>query len=107
MRRSAEEALELLYSARSAEEFRLIHQRLDPLVSHPVGPDQWRRAIEVYETLAEGGGAPQRRVKHLALLIAAAAEAATVPILHYDEAYDRIAEITGQAARWLAPRGSV
>ncbi len=28
-------------------------------------------------------------------------------VLHYDEDYDRIAEITGQPMRWLAPRGSL
>lgn len=43
---------------------------------------------------------------HPDLLIAAAAEAAGVPILHYDEDYDRIAAITGQPAEWLAPRGT-
>ena len=52
-------------------------------------------------TAAEGAG------KHPDLLIAAAAEAAGVTILHYDEDYDRIAALTGQAVRWLAPRGSL
>jgi hypothetical protein len=28
-------------------------------------------------------------------------------VLHYDEDYDRIAAITGQEVRWLAPRGSL
>ena len=28
-------------------------------------------------------------------------------LLHYDEDYDRIAEITGQPTRWLAPSGSL
>jgi predicted nucleic acid-binding protein len=41
------------------------------------------------------------------VLIAAAAEAAGVTVLHYDEDYDRIAEITGQPVRWLAPKGSL
>ena len=26
---------------------------------------------------------------------------------HYDEDYDRIAEITGQRVEWIAPRGSL
>jgi predicted nucleic acid-binding protein len=40
-------------------------------------------------------------------LIAAAAERAEVPVLHYDEDFDRIAAVTGQATRWIAPRGSL
>ena len=46
-------------------------------------------------------------MKHPDLLIAAAAEAAAVTLLHYDEDYDRIAEVTGQATRWLAAKGSL
>jgi hypothetical protein len=53
------------------------------------------------------GGTHQRSVKHPDLPIAAAAEAADVAVLHYDEDYDRIAEITGQPTRWLAPAGSL
>jgi predicted nucleic acid-binding protein len=53
------------------------------------------------------GGAHQRSVKHPDLLIAAAAEAADLTIVHYDEDYDRIAEITGQPMRWLVPAGSL
>jgi hypothetical protein len=30
-----------------------------------------------------------------------------VVVLHYDEDYDRIAAITGQPTRWVAPRGSI
>lgn len=46
-----------------------------------------------------------RGSKHADLLIAAGAEAAGVAVLHYDEAYDRIAGVTGQATRWLAAKG--
>jgi hypothetical protein len=28
-------------------------------------------------------------------------------VLHYDEDYDRIAAITAQPTRWLAPKGSL
>jgi len=28
-------------------------------------------------------------------------------VVHYDEDYDLIAQVTGQQARWLAPRGSL
>jgi predicted nucleic acid-binding protein len=97
--------LELLHSARSATEFEEIRQELAALSDCPIEKDQWNRALWVYEQLSAQGGTSQRSVKHPDLLIAAAAEAADVSVLHYDEDYDRIAAITGQPTRWLAPKG--
>lgn len=99
--------LELLHSARNADEFAEIREELAAVDDCPIGKEQWERALWVYEQLSARGGAHQRSVKHPDLLIAAAAEAADVAVLHYDEDYDRIAEITGQSTRWLAPRGSL
>lgn len=99
--------LELLYSTRNAMEFTSLRSELDALPSCPIGVDQWQRALEVYEQLARQGGLHHRAVRHPDLLIAAAAEAAGIPMLHYDEGYDRVAGITGQEVRWLAPRGSL
>ena len=99
--------LELLHSARNAAEFAELREDLSALPDCPVGKDQWGRALWVYEQLSRQGGAAQRSVKHPDLLVAAAAEAAGVPVLHYDEDYDRIAAITGQPTRWLAPQGSL
>ncbi|MBA2359715.1 MAG: VapC toxin family PIN domain ribonuclease [Actinobacteria bacterium] len=97
----------MLYSARNGHEFADIREELDALADCPIGKAQWERALWVYEQLSARGGAHQRSVKHPDLLIAAAAEAADVAVLHYDEDYDRIAGITGQPTRWLAPRGSL
>jgi len=99
--------LELLYSARNPQDFADIREELAALPDCPIGQEQWDRALWVYEQLAAAGGAHQRSVKHADLLIAAAAEAAGVTVLHYDEEYDRIAEITRQPVRWLAPKGSL
>jgi predicted nucleic acid-binding protein len=99
--------LELLHSARSAAEFAEIRQELAVLPDCPIGKDQWQRALQVYERLAAQSGGSQRSVKHPDLLIAAAAEAADLTVLHYDEDYDRIAAITGQQTRWLAPKGTL
>jgi predicted nucleic acid-binding protein len=99
--------LELLHSARNPTEFAQVREELAALPDCPLGTDQWARALWVYEQLSMQGGAAQRSVKHPDLLIAAAAEAADVAVLHYDEDYDRIAEITRQATRWLAPKGSL
>ena len=99
--------LELLHSARSGDDFAELAEDLEALPQCPIVPPQWQRALWVYGELAKQGGAHQRSVKHADLLIAAAAEAAAVPVLHYDGVYDRIAEITGQPCEWLAPRGSL
>jgi predicted nucleic acid-binding protein len=99
--------LELLYSARNPTDFAEIREELAALPDCPIEKDQWERALWVYEQLSVQGGASQRSVKHPDLLIAAAAEAAGVTVLHYDEDYDRIAQITGQPTRWLAPSGTL
>jgi len=99
--------LELLHSARNATEFTGLRGELDALPNCPIGTDEWQRALEVYERLAHKGGLHHRAVRHPDLLIAAAAESAGLAVLHYDEDYDRIASITGQEVRWLAPRGSL
>ena len=41
------------------------------------------------------------------LVIAAAAEAAGATVLHYDADFDRVAKLTGQPVKWIAPRGSL
>jgi predicted nucleic acid-binding protein len=98
---------ELLLSAQNGHEFDEIRQELDELEDCEIGPLQWRRALDVYRELARQGGAHQCSVGHQDLLIAAAAEAAGVELLHYDEDFDRIAAITGQPTRWIAPQGSL
>lgn len=99
--------LELLYSTRNPAEFTTLRRELDALPNCPIGIEQWQRALEVYEQLARQGGLHHRAVRHPDLLIAAAAEGIGIPVLHYDEDYDRIAAITGQEVHWLAPHGTL
>lgn len=99
--------LELLYSARTAVDYAAIRRDFDQYHCVRVEDDVWERALDVYGMLAAQGGAHQRQVAHPDLLIAAAAELAGIPVLHYDEDYDRIAAVTGQDARWVRPRGSL
>jgi predicted nucleic acid-binding protein len=99
--------LELLRSARNGDEFTELAEELGALPDCAIDAEQWKRALWVYGELAKLGGAHQRSVKHADLLIAAAAEAAGVAVLHYDEDYERIAAVTGQPCEWLAPRGSL
>jgi predicted nucleic acid-binding protein len=48
------------------------------------------------QALAEQVPLRHRRIPLVDLLVAAAAESAEVPVLHYDRHFERIAEITGQ-----------
>jgi len=64
----------------------------------------FQRAIEIQGELAKTG---RHRVPIPDLLIAAAAEAAGLTVLHYDSDYDLIASVTGQPVEWVVPRGSV
>jgi predicted nucleic acid-binding protein len=100
-------AFELLRSARNGSDFDDMQEELDALRLYPIGQPQWQRALQVYRELAYQGGAHHRSVGHADLLIAAAAEAAEVELLHYDEDFERIAAITGQRTRWILPRGSL
>ncbi len=99
--------LELLWSARDHEGFTFARRRLDDLVLCPIEAAVWKRAIAVQELLAARGPLHHRQVPIPDLLIAAAAEAAGMPVCHYDAHFELIAEATGQAMRAIAPLGSL
>lgn len=58
----------------------------------------WSRAREVQLSMAASGD--HRRVPPPDLLIAATAELANVPLVHYDRDYERITAITDQEHAW-------
>lgn len=99
--------MELLYSARSSSEFRVMRSHLALLPTCLIGPPQWDRALEIYGLLADQGPLHQRQVGHADLLIAAAAESAGIPVIHYDGDFDLITEVSGIDTRWVRPRGSL
>ena len=63
-----------------------------------------RRAGQVQRLLAANS---QSGRKIPDLLIAAAAEAEGLVVLHYDQDFDRIAEVTGQPTQWVVPSGTI
>ena len=67
--------------------------------------EDWRRALQVQAELWRSG--QMRSVGLPDLLVAAVAEREHVTVLHYDADYDLVAQITGQPARWVVPRGAV
>jgi predicted nucleic acid-binding protein len=94
--------LEAGYSARSGPDLRAGLQR-PPLSSMPVEhltPAIEDRAVEVLALLADRG---QHRAPSIPdLIIAATAELAGLTVLHLDEDFDIIAQITGQPIERLA-----
>ena len=99
--------LEVLFSATSARDYDVTAGRLDALHQLPCGDDAWARALDVQRQLSHMKALHHRSVKMPDLLVAAVAELESVVVWHYDEDFDRIAEVTGQAVEWLAPRGSL
>jgi len=93
--------LEVGFSARSAEELRASIGR-PPLASMPIEyltPSIEDRAVAVQATLADRG---QHRAPSIPdLLNAAAAELARLTVLHLDQNYELIADITGQPVERL------
>lgn len=99
--------LELLWTARDAAEFAEQRRLFEALPLSPIDAGVWRRATDVFQSLAEQGPHHHRRARIPDLLVAAAAERAGVPVLHYDGHFETIAAVTGQPVRALAPLGSL
>lgn len=99
--------LEYLNGARNGAEYDRFERGLRAARLVRTSAEDWDRALEVHRELARSGPGHQRSVRLPDLIIAAAAERHGLPIVHFDEDYDRIAAITSQATRWVAPRGSI
>jgi predicted nucleic acid-binding protein len=97
---------ELCWATRSSEELEQLRADRDIGYEWLATRDEdWRRALDVQAALWRGGR--MRAVGFPDLLIAAVAERERVTLLHYDGDYDLIAQVTGQPAQWVVPRGSV
>ena len=97
--------LEVLYSTRNREEHSRVRARR-ALAYRKVDLTEavFNRAIDVQGLLAGRG---RHRLPIRDLIIAAAAEAARMTVLHYDADFDTIAAVTGQDMEWVVPRGSL
>jgi predicted nucleic acid-binding protein len=99
--------LELLWASRDHGDFRSMREELDALDDLPIRSSVWNRAIDVLERLAARGPLHQRHMELPDLIIAGCAEAAGIPVCHYDRDFELIAEVTGQPVRAIAPLGSL
>ncbi len=97
--------LEVLYSARSHADHTAIRRRRTLAYEKvPITEAMLERAVDVQSQLARQG---RHRVAIPDLIIAAAAEHASLTILHYDKDHDVISTATMQPVEWVVPRGSV
>ena len=96
--------LEVLYSARSLSDYEQILLERGALPRLAMTESVGSRALEVQHQLARRGW---HRVPLPDLSIAATAEVNGVAVIHYNADYDRIAQVSGQPAEWVAPRGSI
>jgi predicted nucleic acid-binding protein len=96
--------LEVGYSARNGAEWDRLIDALDAFAAVDTTHTHVQRALQVQRLLAQRS---QRGRKLPDLLVAAAAEALDLGVLHYDIDFDLIAEVTGQRCTWVVPAGSV
>lgn len=91
--------LELLYSARSAEDREKVRERLAQFTWCPMPDGIFRRARTVQEQLTTKG--EHRSAGPVDLLVAAVAEQSGLVLLHHDRDFETIARTTGQPTRML------
>jgi predicted nucleic acid-binding protein len=96
--------LEVGYGSRNAREWDQDMADLSIFELVETSAEHVRRARQVQRLLASRS---QRGRKVPDLLIAAAAEAAGLTLLHYDNDFELIARATGQTCQWVVPAGTI
>jgi predicted nucleic acid-binding protein len=99
--------LEIGYSARTSGEWDILMGALAAFDAIETTAAHFVRALQVQRLLAERSQRSQRGRKIPELLVAAAAEALDLGVLHYGGDFDQIAAVTGQPCMWVLPAGSV
>jgi predicted nucleic acid-binding protein len=97
--------LELIRLAPNESRAHELARRLSAFDAVTMPQDVWNRARAVQ--LAIAGDGDHRRVPPADLLIAATAERAGVPLVHYDQDYERIAAVTRQPHLWFVAPGTL
>ena len=96
--------LEIGYSARNAQEWDRLISAVGAFELVETTAQHITRSLQVQRLLAARS---QRGRKIPDLLVAAAAEALNLVVLHYDADFDLIGAVTGQRCQWVVPAGSV
>jgi predicted nucleic acid-binding protein len=96
--------LEIGFSARNAAEWDRLADAVEVFELVESTAEHVRRARQTQRLLVSKH---QRGRKVPDLLVAAAAEARSLTVLHYDADFDLIAAVTGQSSQWVVPAGSI
>ena len=96
--------LEIGFSARNAREWDRLMAAVGAFDVVETTAAHVSRALQVQRLLAVRS---QRGRKIPDLLIAAAAEATNLIVLHYDADFDLISAVTSQPCAWAAPAGTI
>lgn len=98
--------IEYLFSARNAEDRVELVEDLKTIFGWaPMDDRTYTRAWDVQKQLT--GVGKHRSAGPVDLLVAATAELQGLIMLHYDNDFETIAELTGQRTQWLAPPGTL
>ncbi|MEV0278283.1 PIN domain nuclease [Streptomyces sp. NPDC050610] len=97
---------ELLFSARSTDQYERIHEGFGALYAwRGVPDDAWARVHELQSGLARAGC--HRSAGIVDLLVAVTALHHRLTLLHYDRDFETVAEHTGLRTQWVAEPGAV
>ena len=96
--------LEVAFASRASSVAEVVEER-QAFPEAPITPAVMDRALRTLAELATRN--LHRGAKPIDLVIAAAAEAAGLAVLHYDADFDRISSVTGQATRWVSEPGTL
>lgn len=98
--------MEVLYSARSAKEYRLVqadrrlaYQYVTTTIAAQQQARSWQQSLSA-RGLHRGPGVVD-------LLLAATAEEHDLVMLHYDADFELIEEVSSLTTRWVVPRGTL
>jgi predicted nucleic acid-binding protein len=97
-------AFEVGYSAQSGRAYATLTEELRNYPAVDVTAADHRRGLEVQALLAERG--QHRALSLVDALLAAAAEARSLTVLHYDSDFELVAAVTGQPHEWIVARGT-
>ncbi len=97
---------EILYSARSVEEYEKVKTGLRGLYGwEPVPDGAWRDVLALQRDMTRSGS--HRAASAVDLLVAVTAQSRGLTVLHYDRDFETIAQHTTVKTRWLAEPGSI
>jgi predicted nucleic acid-binding protein len=98
--------LELMYSARDATDLDRVDASIGAYRRVDFDASLWTTARQVLRDLAAQGPL-HRRVALPDVLVAVAADAKQLDVLHYEAHYDRLSSVLTFDSVWIAPEGSL